>query len=126
MEEMAKRMEDMPITNKLRSIKKCVNSWSSSVQKSRYYEVIFTRLRIGHTKFTHGYLMSSPHGDPPICEVCQCQITVKHIFTDCRKYDQYRRIFKKNYLKSILAENKDFSLNDIFTFLKQINLINEI
>ena len=121
-----KEWEDVPATNKLRSIKKCVNSWQSSIQKKRYLEVLLSRLRIGHTKLTHGYLMSSPHGSPPMCEVCQCQISIKHIFIDCPKYHQHRQLFKENNLESILAENRNFSFSNILYFLKQINLLNKI
>ena len=121
-----KEWEDVPTTNKLRSIKKCVNSWPSSIQKKRFLEVLLTRLRIGHTNLTHGYLMSSPHGSPPICEICQCQVSIKHIFIDCPKYRQYRTLFKENILESILAEKKHFSFSIILQFLKQVNILNKI
>ena len=41
--------------NKLRSIKDTVNVWSSSQRKNRREEVMLCRLRIGHTKLTHGW-----------------------------------------------------------------------
>ena len=121
-----KEWEDFPVTNKLHSIKQNVNLWPSSIQKNRYIEVILTRLRIGHTRLTHGHLMSSPHGIPPTCEVCHCQLSIEHIFIHCPKYLLQRRIFKDMNLKSILAENENFSLYDILTFLKQINLLSKI
>ena len=121
-----KEWEDFPVTNKLRSVKQSVSSWPSSVQKNRHLEVILTRLRIGHTRLTHGHLMSSPHGNPPVCDMCQCQLTIKHLFIDCPKYQHQRRIFKETSLKSILAENENFSLYDILSFLKQISLFNKI
>ena len=114
------------MTNKLRTIKHSVNSWPSSVQKKRHMEVILTRIRIGHTRLTHGHLMSSPHESPPLCDVCQCQLTIKHLFIDCPKYRHQRRIFKENTLKSILAENENFSLYSIFSFLKQIRVFSKI
>ena len=43
--------------NKLRTIKYTVKSWSSSTHKVRNMEVLLTRLRIGHTRLTHGHLM---------------------------------------------------------------------
>ena len=121
-----KEWEEIPVTNKLRSIKENVSLWPSSVQKNRYFEVILTRLRIGHTRLTHGHLMSSPHGIPPTCEVCQCQLTVKHILIHCPKYQRHRRIFKETTLKSILAENENFSLYGILNFLKKIHLLSKI
>ncbi|XP_057659284.1 uncharacterized protein LOC130895758 [Diorhabda carinulata] len=46
--------------------------------------VTIRRLRINHTKLTHGYLMSSE--SRPVCRTCQVPVTVKHILTDCREY----------------------------------------
>ena len=115
-----------PDYNKLRSIKNSISSWSSSRQKNRHHEVMLTRLRIGHTRLTHEHLMKSPHGNPPICAECQCQISIKHIFIECKKYEHYRQIFKKNNLKDILGESENFSFYSILTFLKQTNLITRI
>ena len=70
--------------------------------------------------------MASPHDNPRMCEICRCQVSIKHIFVDCPKYHVHRRIFKENKLESILSENKHFSLNNILKFLKQTNLLNTI
>jgi len=42
---------------------------------------LLNRLRIGHTRLTHSFLLS---GDD-ICEcgTCQCPLTVKHILVEC-------------------------------------------
>jgi len=37
-------------------------------------------VRIGHTRITHKYLLS---GDRPLCDKCQCSLTVKHILLEC-------------------------------------------
>ena len=38
---------------------------------------LLNRLRIGHTRLTHSYLLSGD--DLPECGTCQCALTVKHI-----------------------------------------------
>ena len=43
-------------SNKLRSIKKFPIPWSSSNRPTRREEVVLTRLRIGHNRFTHSFL----------------------------------------------------------------------
>ena len=44
----------------------------------RNKEVILCRLRIGHTRFTHGFLMC---GEPqPFCDDCLVPLTVKHFY----------------------------------------------
>nr|CAD7405643.1 unnamed protein product [Timema poppensis] len=54
-----------PAQNKLWSIRDGVSRWPSSIRKYRREEVIVTRLRVGHTSLTHGFLL---RGDPPpIC-----------------------------------------------------------
>ena len=49
--------------NKVALIKPTVERWGSSTQWTRHREVLLARLRIGHTRFTHGYLMT--RFDPP-------------------------------------------------------------
>jgi len=43
--------------------------------------VLLNRLRIGHTRLTHSFLLSG--GDLPECGTCQCPPTVKHILVEC-------------------------------------------
>jgi len=47
---------------------------------SRRDTVLLNRLRIGHTRLTHSFLLS---GDLPECGICQCPLTVKHILVEC-------------------------------------------
>lgn len=54
----------------------------------RKLEVIITRLRIGHTKITHGFLMAKE--DSPTCTACGVRYGNKHIFAKCRIYAQIR------------------------------------
>ena len=48
----------MTAQNKLRVVKPTVSTWQSSTQPNRRYEVVLCRLRIGHTRLTHSYLLS--------------------------------------------------------------------
>ena len=54
--------------NKLRSVKRSVRPWSTSSRESRRESVIITRLRIGHTRLTHGHLLVGE--EAPYCEGC--------------------------------------------------------
>lgn len=71
-------------SNKLNVIKPSVGEWHTSYQNNRSFEVALARLRIGHTRMTHGFLMCNE--DPPLCSTCQCPDTISHIFTNCTKY----------------------------------------
>ena len=61
--------DEQPVTNKLKEIKTTVKPWSSSIQVTRKHEVTLTRLRIGHTRLTHGHLMNT-NDLPPKCDQC--------------------------------------------------------
>ena len=67
--------------NKLHAIKPVIRSNSSAIRNIRREDVVITRLRIGHTRFTHSYLLNRE--EQPFCIVCYQYITVKHILTDC-------------------------------------------
>ena len=92
--------------NKLKNIKNDVNLWKSSIQNEKRNEVILTRLRIGHTKLTHDYLMCTPHKDIPYCNECNTVLTVKHILCDCRNFNFQRNLyFKDKSLSGILSDS---------------------
>lgn len=110
--------------NKLREVKPTAKAWASSTNNDRKREVIIARLRIGHTRLTHGHLMAK--SEPPICETCGLPLTVKHIFTECRQYEDLR---DKHNLTGSLAEilKDDISIIDsVIKFLKESNLWNLI
>ena len=114
-------------SNKLKEIKDTTQSWSSSSQIIRRNEVVLTRLRIGHTRLTHGHLMCNPHNPVPLCEQCHVQLSVKHIFSECPKYMGQRRIlFNNRSFKEILSENEKFSTDKIFRYLKFYDLFDKV
>ena len=67
--------------------------------------IVITRARIGHTYFTHSYLLK---GEEMLwCIPCHCPITVKHILLDCidlhdtrikcyRDIDTMKKLFNEN------------------------------
>ena len=113
--------------NKLKQIKRSVKGWKSSFQKERHIEVVLSRLRIGHTLLTHGYLMKNPHDPVPECPQCRTIITIKHVFNECPKYQRQRMSsFGNKTIKEILSESPNFSIYPIINFLKSCNLLNKI
>ena len=67
--------------NKLRNIKDTIGVWRSASNKNRKWEVALTRLGIGHTRATHGYLMERGH--LPFCEDCVVPLTVNPVLIEC-------------------------------------------
>ncbi|XP_031333925.1 uncharacterized protein LOC116163936 [Photinus pyralis] len=76
--------------NLLRSIKDDTQKWKTKRSFTRKEEVIITRLRIGHTHLTHGYLMEKNPQPPPRCENCNRGLTVKHLLIECPEYTNQR------------------------------------
>jgi len=67
--------------NKLHSIYPTVGILKHSKNSSRYDSVLFNRLRIGHSRLTHSYLLCGD--DHPTCQSCGIPLTVKHILAEC-------------------------------------------
>lgn len=95
--------QNTPFLNKLRQIKNTTAPLASSYRTSRWEEVALCRLRIGHTRATHSYIMAKE--DPPKCPGCNDILTVKHWITDCpATRDTFTEI--PNSLLEILTEEK--------------------
>jgi len=67
--------------NKLHVIRPTVGDHKQKACLSRRDSVLLNRLRIGHTRLTHSFLLSDD--DLPECRTCQCPLTVKHILVEC-------------------------------------------
>ena len=69
--------------NKLHSVKPTLDYLSLS-HLSRRDAVTLRRLRIGHTQFSHSYLLNRE--DQPRCTFCDCALTVVHMLLECPHY----------------------------------------
>jgi ribonuclease HI len=115
-------MWDAEVNNKLKEIKLTIAPWDSSIRSSRREEVILTRLRIGHTLFTHAYLFSLDK-IPPRCETCNEVLTVRHTLVECPKYgDLRRRLSLKNNISDVLGDDMT-QIDKLFKFLKHIDIL---
>jgi Holliday junction resolvase-like predicted endonuclease len=116
--------------NKLRSIEDTIRVWLSSQNSVRRVEVVLTRLRIGHTKLTHGFLMESRH--QTYCSGCLVPLTVHHILVECPEYSEERRMCfpvpGQLTISEVLAQpqNGVFNTNRLLQFLRNTNLMKEI
>jgi len=59
----------------LQAIRPIVGGYQPKSSLSRRDVVVVNRLRIGHTRCTHSYLLTD--ADQPECTTCQCPLTVK-------------------------------------------------
>jgi len=105
-------------SNKLHSVKPRLG-YCSVTHLSRRDAVILRRLRIGHTRVTHKYLLS---GDSqPLCNKCKCSLTVKHILLECCSLKHVREKYFTCCSLKELFENVDSTA--IMDFIKEIFFI---
>ena len=107
--------------NHLRQIKTSVLPWPPPFQLSRKAEVILNRLRLGHTKLTHSFLLERLF--PPTCLACSCDtaLSVRHILISCPSLHS----LPTNSLKSLLGNNAQ-SIRNTLAFVKNHNLTEDI
>ncbi|GFT26397.1 RNase H domain-containing protein, partial [Trichonephila clavipes] len=77
------------LDNKLHSVKPVIGAWP--VMPLRRTDVKLTRLRIGHTRFTHRHLLFGERA--PECPSCHVSYTVHHIFNRCPVFNHHRITF---------------------------------
>ena len=92
--------------NKLHSVKPHLG-YCSVIHISRRDAVILRRLHICHTRVTHKYLLSGDN--QPLCDKCQCSLTVKHILLECCSLKDVRENISraarlKNYLRKLMQQ----------------------
>jgi ribonuclease HI len=115
-------MWDLQTNNKLKTIKTTIAPWDSSIRSTRREEVVLTRLRIGHTLFTHAYLFSLDK-IPPRCETCNEALTVRHTLLECSKYRGLRRrLALENSMSEVLGDDQK-QIDKLFKFLKEIDIL---
>ena len=100
------------IGNKLLDIKPAIGE----------YQSVLARLRLGHTRVTHSYLLQGE--EHPQCVGCDAPFTVRHFLLECGDFAQVRNnCFHVNNMKELF---QDIHIDSIMTFLRQINLFNKI
>ena len=117
-----------PTTN-LKSIKDEVGTWPSSVRNNRREEVVLCRMRLGHTRLTHGHILDREPSTT--CDRCGCSLSVKHILVECPLYDIHRtRLVQKCRelatplnLHSLLGEQYPDLIHEVFSFLRSCDLL---
>lgn len=110
--------------SKLKMIKKSVRPWKSSERSCRREEVILTRLRIGHTRLTHLYLISRE--EQPKCPYCRDPLTIPHIFNDCQTYKTRLEDFNIPLcLREALADDP-LVIDNVFKFLRACSMYDSL
>lgn len=113
---------DLMEENKLWEIKKNYYEHPNFEKFSRRNLTMITRLRLGHCKVTHEFLLK--HEPPPICPPCNVRLTVKHILLECPSFAAIRRrLDLGTSLKDILSYE---NIPALLSFLHTADLIFKI
>ena len=109
--------------NKLREIHEDLGGWMTT-HSNRQIEVVLTRLKIGHTRLTHGHLMAND--PPPVCEECQEPLSVAHVVEKCAAFSaaRARHLAPPCTLKSVLGD--PCKVPALIKFLREIDIFNKI
>ena len=108
--------------NKLFKIKPTLGEWPPGFRNSRKEEVVLSRLRIGHTYFSHSYILRQE--DPPECTACQETYSVRHVLIDCIDLGLIRpRFYTVPDIKTLFDT---VSVDRILSFVKEVDLFTKI
>jgi kelch-like protein 2/3 len=110
------------VFNKLREIKPLIGNTKVPGSLTRRDEVVYHRMRIGHTHLTHSYLLKRETA--PDCAHCGCLMTVKHILLDCPLHNTIRcNYFTVTNLYQLFNAVQPLH---IINYLKEIDLYSKI
>ena len=116
--------------SRYREVTDCINPLPNALCPDRQWEVVLARLRIGHTKITHKYLMKQGHA--PYCQDCvvaSYPVTVGHLLVECPFYaDKRRQLFGQGSyrIRDILGRGLTALHGPLYKYMKQIDIYNKI
>ena len=110
------------IGNKLLEMKPTIGEHQSVVRNFRKDEVVLARLRLGHTRVMHLYLLQGE--EQPQCVGCDAPFTVRHFLFECGDFAQVRN--NCFHVENITQLYQDIHIDSIMKCLRQMNLFNKI
>jgi ribonuclease HI len=114
-------------SNKLREITDSTKLLPNVTSPNREWERALTRLRVGHSRLTHGYLMEG--GNPPECDICILPLTIKHILTECNKYipERMATFNRLNPSMEYILKECDTAYNGkVHNFIRSMNILHNL
>jgi hypothetical protein len=108
--------------SKLREIKCDTVRWTQRGNTAD--QRIMTRLRIGHTRLTHTFLLKKE--SPPICECCGLVLDVRHLLLECRKYETERKKYDIGNSLFDALKNTQEATTRMIDFLRETRLYGKL
>ena len=122
-ESWESRWRQLTDNRKLKSVQQTIRRKIPKL--SRMDEIKLTRLRIGHTRLTHSFILIGE--DVPMCIECERPVTVKHILLECGN-NNLDRLECYDHREVTISDllNKHKYIPKTLEFLKRANLYKEI
>ena len=114
--------------NKLREITDSISTLPNSSCPNRMWERALVRLRSGHSRLTHGHIMT--RDQPPTCQDCEdSPLTIKHLLVECPLHRSKRLIHfgSTNVTLSQILKDRDTSFGGpLFRYLDEVNILHQL
>ena len=108
--------------NKLFQVKPFWGEWCAAFRKSWKEQVTMTRLRIGHNRLTHSFILKQEQ--QPQCSTGQTPCTIKHVFLESKVFNDTRKhYFHANTIKDLF---ENIHMDNVLLFLKETGLYQKI
>ena len=116
----------------LKAIKDVSGKWESCIRRNRREEVVLCRLRLGHTRLTHSFIIDREPMSQ--CASCMCPLSVEHILVECPEFDNKRvpllnacqRYGVPLCLKSLIGNEYIDVIGEVFEFIRQCQLLKRL
>ena len=116
----------------LKAVREVSGRWETCIRANRREEVVLCRLRLGHTRLTHSYIIDREPRTQ--CTRCQCRLSVQHVLVACPELDNARlpllhacqRQGIPLSLKALLGNDHPDIINEVFVFLRTCDLFKKM
>ena len=114
--------EAMMASNKLLNILPTLSDKLLTVCNTRKEDTVLDRLHIGHSYFTHSFLLKK--GEPPVCVASNAAITDKHILKECADLVEVRKKYSEE--RSLYSLFRNVNPEKKFDYLKEIGMFYKV
>ena len=106
------------------SIRSHITPWYSSFHSNRRIEAILTRLYIGHTYFSHNFILEG--NSAPACAHCDRLLSVEHVLVNCSKFRNQRRKYHLDGKSIGAILDNDVDVGSLVGYQQDIKVFNII
>ena len=111
---------------KYKSIRSHITPWYSSFHSNRMIEVILTTLCVGHTYFSHNFILEG--NNAPVCAHCDRLLSVGDVPVHCSKFQNQQRKYhlEGKSTGAISDDDVDVDVGSLVGYLQDVNVFNVI